>query len=145
MTASSTGDQIESLRVRRRAFGPAAFAVLACLAIAACSGGGGGGGEGEGGSDNGGGGGDANCGAFGNTAPAALGTGDINTILAQAANEAAGRGVTATITIVDRVGNILAVARAPAGAAATTDMVTSAPRTLPGPVTTVPPGPPFTL
>jgi uncharacterized protein GlcG (DUF336 family) len=140
MTGSSTGEQSEA-RDKRRGWviGSAVAAMIGALAVAGCSGGGGGGGQGQGGSANGGGGGDADCGGFGNTAPQQLFASDVTRIVAQAANEAAGRGVVATITVVDRVGNILAVARTPVGSGQQFATITSAPRTLPGPFIAAPP------
>jgi uncharacterized protein GlcG (DUF336 family) len=137
MTGFSKGEQGEERRKRRGWAIGSAVAVI--IAVAGCSGGGGGGGQGEGGSANGGGGGDADCGGFGNTTPQQLLASDVTRILGQAANEAAGRGVIATITVADRVGNILAVARTPAGAVPQSDVITSAPRTLPGPFLAAPP------
>jgi uncharacterized protein GlcG (DUF336 family) len=58
------------------------------------------------------------------TAPAALSVGDVQRIVAQAAHEAQARGAPATIAVVDRVGNVLAVFRM--NGAAPTFVITSA-------------------
>jgi uncharacterized protein GlcG (DUF336 family) len=75
--------------------GMAVLSVL-CAAPSGCGGGGGGGGGGSGG-------GSASAGA------SALSESDVNAIVLQAAHEASARGKPATIAVVDRVGNVLAV------------------------------------
>jgi len=78
--------------------------IAACLALAACGGGGGGDG------------GVAAVGCAGNcpgnvVAPQALTVVEVESVIAQAVQEAQARGVAATIGVVDRVGNVLAVFR----------------------------------
>ena len=68
------------------------LALAALLALAACGGGGGGGGSGTPGPD-----------------PALLTVADVQKIIAQAVAEAQARNAQATIAVVDRVGNVLAV------------------------------------
>jgi hypothetical protein len=85
----------------------ASVALVAMLA--ACGGGGGGGGGGTTAVGCAG-----NCGA----APVALDAGEVGRIISQAVLEAQARGVSATIAVVDRVGNVLGVFRMN-GAAAT--------------------------
>ncbi|MGZ3264192.1 MAG: heme-binding protein [Croceibacterium sp.] len=90
-------------------------ALAFALTLAAC--GGGGGSAGGGGSSSGGSGGSSGGGGGGSgtvyTVPAAesLSTADVGTIVAHAAAQAKGQGTPATIAVVDRVGNVLAVFR----------------------------------
>ncbi len=73
-----------------------AVALLCAVALAGCGGGGGSGAGGCGGSCEG-------------TSPTALTVADVEQAIAQAVAEAGARGAKATIAVVDRVGNVLAV------------------------------------
>ena len=74
------------------------FSVSVCLAIAACGGGGDSGGSGDG------------CNGYCETnSPQRLEVSDVQQIIAQAVAEAQAQKVGATIAVVDRVGNVLAV------------------------------------
>ena len=77
--------------------------VLLSVLSGACGGGGGDGGVAAGGCTG-------NCQTNAGT-PQALSAADVETILAQAVHEAQARGAAATIAVVDRVGNVLAVFR----------------------------------
>jgi uncharacterized protein GlcG (DUF336 family) len=93
-----------------------AFALL----LAACGGGGGSGGgssSGGGGGSSGGGGGGSGT-VYAVPAQESLSAAEVGTIVAHAAAQAKGQGTPATIAVVDRVGNVLAVFRM-TGAAAT--------------------------
>ncbi len=100
-----------------RRTGPlACLAASLALALAGCGGGGsssGGATGGGGGSSSGGGGGGSpppTAGRlFADPAQRSLAVGDVQKIIAQAAGEAQARGLPATIAVVDRVGNVLAV------------------------------------
>jgi uncharacterized protein GlcG (DUF336 family) len=86
-----------------------AFALL----LAACGGGGGSGGgssSGGGGGSSGGGGGGSGT-VYAVPAQEALSAAEVGTIMAHAAAQAKGQGTPATIAVVDRVGNVLAVFR----------------------------------
>ena len=93
----------------------AALAVLSvlCAAPGDCGGGGGGGGVSSSPSGGGGGGSGIPTSTYSVPDPTtqALAVGDVQTILATASHEAAARGRPAIIAIVDRVGNVLAVAQ----------------------------------
>jgi len=79
-----------------------------CLLLAACGGGGGG-------SDDGG------CsGSCGIAAPSALSALEVETIVRQAVNEAQARNTPASVAVVDRVGNVLAVFRMSGASASAT-------------------------
>jgi len=92
------------------------LAAISALALAACSGGnsnnttglGNGGGSG-GGTSGGGGGGGGTASVYDDPASAALTTEDVGRIVAQAAFQANAAGTPATIAVVDRVGNVLAL------------------------------------
>ena len=108
-----------------RAFGKAVAVGIAAL-LASCGGGGGSGGTGGGTPGSGG-----NPGGGGTTtvyavpAPESLGTNDVGAVVAHAAAQAKSQGTPATIAVVDRVGNVLALFRM-TGAPATAH-VTDAP------------------
>jgi uncharacterized protein GlcG (DUF336 family) len=92
----SSGDRSSPTdRPTRRLARRVLAAACACALVAACSGGGSTGG-------------DAGS-APASAGPANLAAGQVDAIIAQAANEAAARGVAATIAVVDRTGNVLAV------------------------------------
>lgn len=91
--------------------------ILAGLMVAAGVLGGCGGGGGSGGDDNGSGGGAVDCQGHCADTATALTTGDVKTVLAQGVAEAKARGRNATIAVVDRVGNVLAVYRMGAASA----------------------------
>jgi uncharacterized protein GlcG (DUF336 family) len=77
---------------------------LLCVFLLSC-------GSGDQKSDAGSGGGDSECSGECFNASSFLRVSDVETIIAQAVNEASARGARATIAVVDRVGNVLAVFR----------------------------------
>jgi uncharacterized protein GlcG (DUF336 family) len=94
-----------------RVFGKAAILGISLL-LASCGGGGGSGGTGggaPGGGGNTGGGGTSTVYAF--PAPESLSPNDVGAVVAHAAAQAKGQGTPATIAVVDRVGNVLALFR----------------------------------
>lgn len=93
-------------RSRRRGSGRGAFVAASLLLLASCGSGGGGGGG-------------AGSGCDGSCAQQALSVEDVRTLLVQAVGEAESLGVAATISVVDRVGNVLAVFRMTGAAGST--------------------------
>ena len=90
------------------------LSVSIALFVVSCGGGGGGGGNGDSQSTQIGSGGvvvqtDGGCNGFCTNANSFLSSDDVQQIIAQAVAEAQARGVGATIAVVDRVGNVLAV------------------------------------
>lgn len=79
-----------------------AICIAACLALAACGGGGGDGGVAPVGCTG-------SCQGGGVVAPQSLTVAEVEIVIAQAVQEAQARGAAATLAVVDRVGNVLAV------------------------------------
>jgi uncharacterized protein GlcG (DUF336 family) len=90
------------------------FAVALAAALAACGSGGSSGGGGSGGGSGGGGGGGGGGGSgalYAVPAQEALSAAEVGTVVARAAAQAQGQGTPATIAVIDRVGNVLALFR----------------------------------